>query len=159
MNKGMQRLLPTVLLLLSLITLPADAQVRFKRGAVTFVQSAKSVTLQVEVADTAASRAQGLMNRPRLAENAGMLFIFDEPGNWGFWMKNTLIPLSIAFIGEDWRIVDIVDMDVAANPKDGPFPIYESRKPFKYALEVNQGFFRRKSLGIGAFGTYKPASP
>lgn len=155
----MRRLLPAVLILLALIALPANAQVRFKRGALTFVQNAKRVALQIEVADTAASRAQGLMHRPRLAENAGMLFVFEETGNWGFWMKNTLIPLSIAFIGEDWRIVDIVDMDVAASPKEGPFPIYESQKPFRYALEVNQGFFKRKSLGIGALGTYKPASP
>jgi len=159
MNKGMLRLLLTVLILFSLLTLPANAQVRFKRGAVTFVQNAKNVTLRIEIADTAASRAQGLMHRPRLAENAGMLFIFDESGHWGFWMKNTLIPLSIAFIGEDWRIVDIVDMDVAANPKEGPFPIYESKKPFKYALEVNQGFFKRTGLGVGALATYRPASP
>lgn len=155
----MQRLLLAVLTVVTLITLPADAQVRFKRGAVTFVQNAKSVTLQVEVADTAASRAQGLMHRLRLAENAGMLFIFDEPGHWGFWMKNTLIPLSIAFIGQDWRIVDIVDMDVAPDPTTGPFTIYESKKPFRYALEVNQGFFKRKRLGVGASGTYRPASP
>jgi uncharacterized membrane protein (UPF0127 family) len=155
----MQRLLLVVLTVFSLITLPADAQVRFKRGAVTFAQNAKRVTLQVEVADTAASRAQGLMHRPRLAENAGMLFIFDEPGHWGFWMKNTLIPLSIAFIDQDWRIVDIVDMDVAPDPTAGPFTIYESKKPFRYALEVNQGLFKRKSLGIGASGTFRPASP
>jgi uncharacterized membrane protein (UPF0127 family) len=74
-------------------------------------------------------------------------------------MKNTLIPLSIAFIGEDWRIVDIVDMDVAVDPANGPFPIYESKKPYKYALEVNQGFFKRKGLDVGARAIYRPASP
>jgi len=159
MNTGMRRLLLIVLTLSSLVTLPAEAQVRFKRGAVTFVQNAKNITLQVEVADTAATRAQGLMHRPRLGENTGMLFIFEETGHWGFWMKNTLIPLSIAFIAEDWRIVDIVDMDVAPDPKEGPFAIYESKKPFRYALEVNQGFFKRKNLGAGALGIYRPASP
>jgi uncharacterized membrane protein (UPF0127 family) len=161
MDTGMRRLLLilTILSLLGLAALPADAQVRFKRGGITFVQNAKSVTLQVEVADTPASRAQGLMNRRSLPENAGMLFVFESSANWGFWMKNTLIPLSIAFIGEDWRIVDIVDMDVADDPQNGPFPIYESKRPYRYALEVNQGFFKRKGLGVGAVATYRPASP
>ncbi len=124
-----------------------------------FVQDARPVPLQIEVADTPVSRSQGLMHRRALADNAGMLFIFEETGSWGFWMKNTLIPLSIAFIGEDWRIVDIVDMAVAPDPEKGPFEIYESARPFKYALEVNRGFFRRKGLGVGALGTYKPVSP
>jgi uncharacterized membrane protein (UPF0127 family) len=159
MSTEMPRFLLLILTILILGAPPTEAQVRFKRGALTFVQSAKTATLQVEVADTAASRAQGLMNRTRLPEDAGMLFIFEETGNWGFWMKNTLIPLSIAFIGPDWRIVDVVDMAVADDPKTGPFPIYQSQKPFKYALEVNQGYFKRKGLGIGAVGTYRPQSP
>jgi len=159
MVTDMQRLLLTVVVVLSLVTLPAHAQVRFKRGGLTFVQNTKSVTLQVEVADTPASRAQGLMNRRSLPENGGMLFVFESSAIWGFWMKNTLIPLSIAFIDEDWRIVDIVDMKVADDPKTGPFPIYESKKPYRYALEVNQGFFKRKGLDVGAVATFHPASP
>ena len=155
----MPRFLLVILILVTVAAPSTDAQVRFKRGSLTFVQNTRSATLHVEVADTAAARAQGLMHRMRLPENAGMLFVFEETGYWGFWMKNTLIPLSIAFIGEDWRIVDIVDMAVAADPKNGPFPIYESQKPFKYALEVNQGFFKRKGLGIGAIGTYRSVSP
>lgn len=155
----MPRFLLIILAILTVAAPPGDAQVRFKRGSLTFAQSAKSATLQVEVADTAAARAQGLMHRTRLPEDAGMLFIFEETGHWGFWMKNTLIPLSIAFIGPDWRIVDIVDMAVAADPKEGPFPIYQSQKPFKYALEVNQGFFKRKGLGIGAVGTFRLSAP
>jgi uncharacterized membrane protein (UPF0127 family) len=159
MSTDMPRVLLIILSLLAIAAPPTGAQVRFKRGSVTFAQNTKTATLQVEVADTAAARAQGLMNRLRLPEDAGMLFIFEETGHWGFWMKNTLIPLSIAFIGADWRIVDIVDMAVADDPKSGPFPIYQSQKPFKYALEVNQGFFKRRGLGIGAVGTYRPLPP
>ncbi len=151
--------LSIAVILLSLIAVPASAQATFKRGTLTFVQDARRVTLQIEVADTPLSRSQGLMHRRTLVDNAGMLFIFEEPGSWGFWMKNTLIPLSIAFIGEDWRIVDIVDMAVAPDPEKGPFEIYESAKPFKYALEVNRGYFKRKGLGVGAVGTYRPTSP
>lgn len=163
MGTEMRRVVVVLLILASLVpgtlAVPAAAQVRFKRGTLTLVQNARSAVLQVEVADTPASRAQGLMHRARLPENAGMLFIFEETGHWGFWMKNTLIPLSIAFIGEDRRIVDIVDMAVAADPQEGPFPIYESAKPFRYALEVNQGYFRRKGLGVGAVATYRPLPP
>lgn len=136
------------------VAAPTAAQVKFKRGTLTIAQDAKRVTLLVEVADTPESRAQGLMFRPRLDENAGMLFFFDAPGHWGFWMKNTLIPLSIAFIAEEWRLVDIKDMQVAADPERGPFGIYESAKPFKYALEVNQGFFRRKGIKVGARASF-----
>ena len=159
MRTEMRHILLAILVTFALITVPARAEVQFKRGTLTFVQSPKSVVLQVEVADTAAARAQGLMHRKRLAANAGMLFVFEETSSWGFWMKNTLIPLSIAFIGEDWRIVDIVDMPVAPDPANGPFPIYESKKPYRYALEVNQGFFVSKGLDVGARATFRPASP
>lgn len=144
------RSIGAVLILVSLLLAPATAEVKFKRGTLTIVQDNKRVTLLVEVADTPESRAQGLMLRPRLDEYAGMLFIFDETGSWGFWMKKTLIPLSIAFIAEGWRIVDIKDMKVAPDPERGPFDMYQSVKPYKYALEVNQGFFARRGIAAGA---------
>lgn len=154
----MKRLLPLILILVGLVALPADAQVQFKRGTITFEQDARRVNLQIEVADTPAARSQGLMNRKNLPANAGMLFVFEETANWSFWMKNTLIPLSIAFIDKNWRIVDIVDMDVEKDP-ERPIKFYGSSQPYKYALEVNQGFFKRRGLGIGAAATYKPTSP
>ena len=128
----------------------------FKQGTLTIIQDNRRVTLRVEAADTPASRAQGLMFRRHLDEDAGMLFVFEEAGIWAFWMKNTLIPLSIAFIDERWRIVDIKDMQVAPDPEQGPFDYYASSKPFKYALEVNQGFFRRKGITIGARVVFTP---
>lgn len=121
--------------------------------------SGRATAVEVELARTPAEQERGLMFRERLAPASGMLFVFSDDLDRVFWMKNTLIPLSIAFIGEDWRIVDIVDMDVAADPANGPFPIYESKKPYKYALEVNQGFFKRKGLDVGARAIYRPASP
>jgi uncharacterized membrane protein (UPF0127 family) len=145
----MRRFIILTLIILVLAT-SALAAARFKQGTLTITQDTKRVVLQVEVADTPEARSQGLMSRPRLAENAGMLFIFDEQAHWGFWMKNTLIPLSIAFIDEDWMIVDIKDMKVAPSPANGPFDIYESAKPFKYALEVNRGYFKMKGIDAGA---------
>ncbi len=146
-------------LLLVLVAAPVSGQVTFKRGSLTIVQGAIRVKMQVEVADTAEARAQGLMHRPRLDELAGMLFVFDETGTWGFWMKNTLIPLSIAFIDDHSKIVDIKDMQVAPDPEHGPFPIYVPARPYRYALEVNQGFFKRHRLGVGAKVTFVPRKP
>ncbi|MGH7418216.1 MAG: DUF192 domain-containing protein, partial [Candidatus Rokuibacteriota bacterium] len=118
--------------------------------------SGRRVVLQVEVAATPEARSRGLMNRERLPDNAGMLFIFEEQHRWGFWMKNTLIPLSIAFIDRHWRVVDIQDMAVAPNPREGPFTIYESRAPALYALEVRQGLFKQKGIGVGARVVFTP---
>ncbi len=118
------------------------------RGVVTLVHGDRRVTLTVEVADTVETRARGLMYRTHLPEYAGMLFIFEAPARLAFWMKNTRIPLSIAFIDPRWRIVDIQDMDPP--PPGGGVPVYLSRQEAQYALEVNQGFFRRHGIGVGA---------
>jgi len=150
------RTLLRALALLAVLAATAAGQVRFKQGTLTLAQLHRQVTLVVEVADTPAAREQGLMHRRALPERAGMLFIFETTGRWGFWMKNTLIPLSIAFIGEDWRIVDIQDMQVAPDPARGPFTIYEPSAPARYALEVNQGFFARAGITVGARVTYVP---
>ncbi len=135
---------------------PARAAATFKHGTLIIVQDKVRVTLNVEVADTPESRAQGLMNRTSLPENAGMLFVFESTERWSFWMKNTLIPLSLAFVDEQWEIVDIQDMAVAKDPENGPFEFYSAAKPARYALEVSQGFFRRKGVGVGAKVTFTP---
>jgi len=139
-----------ILIAAAVLALPVRAAVTFKRGTLTIVQGKVQVTLNVELADTPESRALGLGNRKQLAENAGMLFDLESSRLWPFWMKNTLIPLSIAFISEDWTIVDILDMPVAEDPQNGPFPYYAPTKPARYALEVNQGFFRRNGIAAGA---------
>lgn len=133
----------------------SQAAPQVKRGTVTLVDGTRRVTLEVEVADTVASRARGLMYRTGLPEYAGMLFVFESPQRLAFWMKNTWIPLSIAFIGADWRIVDIQDMDPPS--PGGEIPIYVSRREAQYALEVNQGFFARHGIGVGARVVYRPA--
>jgi uncharacterized membrane protein (UPF0127 family) len=99
--------------------------------------------VEVEVADDATEQRRGLMERTELAENAGMLFVFDREGPRSFWMRNTLIPLSIAYIASDGRIVDIQDMqplDETSHP---------SAEPAQYALEVNQGFFAERGIEVG----------
>jgi uncharacterized protein len=101
------------------------------------------IPVQVEIADTDAERQTGLSERPTLAEDAGMLFVLDQEQPLSFWMKDTLIPLSIAYISAEGRIVDIQDM----LPLDEtPHP---SAEPAQYALEVNQGFFAERGVAVG----------
>lgn len=128
----------------------AATPARFDRGILHIYQGNRKVTLQVEIARTMEARSQGLMFRRSLPGDAGMLFVFEEDGRWGFWMKNTYIPLSIGYIDNRWRLVEVKDMAVAPDPAAGPFEIYEPAQPFRYALEVNQGYFRRKGITAGA---------
>ena len=101
--------------------------------------------VRAEVADERAERQTGLMGRTELAPDAGMLFVFGRERDLSFWMRNTLIPLSIAYISADGRIVDIQDME----PLDDEPPSYASAEPAKYALEVNQGFFAERGVEVG----------
>lgn len=97
----------------------------------------------VEVAKTPEERAYGLMGRKHLAKDEGMLFIFDTEDYHGFWMKNTLIPLSIAFFDKDGRIVWITDMK--------PLTLDSHIPPQRilYALEMNKGWFTKNSIKVG----------
>lgn len=100
--------------------------------------------IEAEVASTPADRATGLMNRPAMPTHRGMLFVFAEAGVQCFWMKNTLIPLSIAFLDDDGRIVQITDM------RPQSLDNHCSVKPVRFALEMNAGWFRSRGLSAGA---------
>jgi len=97
----------------------------------------------VEVAKTPEERAKGLMERRHLGKDDGMLFIFETEDYHGFWMKNTFIPLSIAFIDKKGRIVKITDM------KPLTLESYPPSKPILYALEMNQGWFSANGVKEG----------
>ena len=106
----------------------------------------KTIKVNVEIADDNSERMQGLMFRKDLDENSGMLFVFDNDGYYPFWMKNTLIPLDIIFIGKDMEIVDIKN----AQPcNEYPCTSYKSSKPAKYVLEVNYGFAAKNNIKVG----------
>jgi uncharacterized membrane protein (UPF0127 family) len=97
-----------------------------------------------ELAVTQDQRSLGLMNRFSLQPDRGMLFVFERPEPLAFWMKNTYIPLSIAFIGADGRIVNIEDM----NPQTEDS--HWSKGPALYALEMKKGWFQERAIGPGA---------
>jgi len=102
------------------------------------------VKLNVEIVQDAESRQKGLMNRNELEKNEGMLFVFNSSRILSFWMRNTFIPLDIAFIAEDGRIVDIQRMA----PLDDTTS-YVSSAPALYALEVNAGWFSENGIKVG----------
>jgi len=104
----------------------------------------ESVEVEAEVADDTNEMTRGLMGRTALAEDSGMLFVYPEERELSFWMKDTLIPLSIAFMDAEGRIVDIQDMKAL----DDTPPHYESAEPARYALEVNKGFFDERGVEV-----------
>ena len=101
-------------------------------------------SFEVELARSGSEILRGLMFRKSLCKNCGMLFIFKDSSPRSFWMKNTLIPLDIVFIGENYEIVNI---SKAVPCKKEPCKIYRSKSPAKYVLEVNIGEFKKEDIG------------
>lgn len=102
-------------------------------------------SLMVEVAKTDQERETGLMNRDSLGEDKGMIFVFESEKRVSFWMKNTRIPLSIAYIGKDGTIYEIYDLQpYSLEPRPS------KRSSILYALEVNQGYFDRVGITTGS---------
>lgn len=115
------------------------------RTVVIDASGGKKVGVRVEIADGPFEQARGLMYRTALGEDRGMLFVFADERELSFWMRNTSIPLSIAYIDSKGRITDILDM----KPFDDRSPHYVSSEPVKYALEVNKGFFKERGVKVG----------
>jgi uncharacterized membrane protein (UPF0127 family) len=111
------------------------------------------VSVAVEIAQTPEQRQQGLMYRKQLAPDAGMLFLFDRPQQQTFWMHNTLIPLDMIFITQDWVVLGVVEN--ATPLTDSPRSVPGASQ---YVLEVNAGFARRIGLNAGNAVRYVPAS-
>jgi uncharacterized protein len=116
------------------------------RSRVVISTSTGDVPVQVEVADDEDERARGLMGRTDLDEGAGMVFLFPEATRGAFWMKDTLIPLSIAFYDADGRILRILDMEPC---REDPCPVYDPGVAYRGALEVNRGAFERWGVREG----------
>lgn len=100
--------------------------------------------IQAEVAATDATRQQGLMLRTKMGASEGMVFDFGAPAGVCMWMKNTLIPLSVAFIDSEGAIVNIEDMQPETTDS------HCAKKVVRYALEMNQGWFKQKNIKPGS---------
>ena len=105
--------------------------------------SAGMYLIDAQVAKTPEQRQIGLMFRQEMPAHEGMLFIFEEPATQCFWMKNTLLPLTAAFVADDGRVVNLVDM------KPQTTDSHCSAEPVRYVLEMNQGWFAKRGLKAG----------
>ncbi len=104
--------------------------------------------INVEIADTYETMSYGLMFRTKLDENAGMLFIYKQEQELSFWMKNTLIPLSIGFFDKNKKLIDIQEMQEVKSIMQKP-NTYKSKAPAMYALEMNRNWFSKKKISTG----------
>jgi uncharacterized membrane protein (UPF0127 family) len=100
--------------------------------------------IDAQVAQTEAQRQTGLMFRKEMPQHEGMLFVFEQPAIQCFWMKNTLLPLTAAFVADDGTLVNLVDM------KPQTTDSHCSEKPVRFVLEMNQGWFAKKGLKAGS---------
>lgn len=100
--------------------------------------------IDTQLAMTPMERQIGLMNRPSMPNHEGMLFVFDEPTKQCFWMKNTLLPLTAAFVADDGTIINLEDM------KPRTLEAHCSKKEVRYVLEMNQGWFAKRGIKAGS---------
>jgi uncharacterized membrane protein (UPF0127 family) len=121
----------------------AGAQTTAQPRLDTIVITAGMQNIRAEVARTAAPMQTGMMFRREMGTHEGMLFAYDSPAIRCYWMKNTLLPLSIAFIADDGSIVNIADMQPQSEQS------HCSASPVRYALEMNQGWLAKRNIKPG----------
>ena len=126
------------LFLLALLSGSADAQLPAAQ------LSTGMHLIRAEVADSMGTRMEGLMHRKSMPQGSGMVFVFEENAPHCMWMKNTLIPLSVAFIDESGAIINIADMQPHSEQS------HCAARPARYALEMNKGWFAQRGIKPGA---------
>ena len=133
-----------IFLLIFLVGCAGDSYKNFNEIGID--NGKKLIRIYVEIADDENEMAKGLMFRQRLDESSGMLFVFSDEYYRTFWMKNTLIPLDIIFIGNDFKIAEI---KYAVPCREEPCILYKSSKPARYVLEVNGNFTIKNDIKVG----------
>lgn len=137
---------PALLAALALALAAAGCGGGEERGTLSVETRTGTVALAVELADSDEERRRGLMGRESLPADAGMVFLFEREHEGGFWMKDTLIPLSAAFLDRDGRVLAVVDM---APCEADPCPVYDPGVRYVAAVEVNRGAFERLGVAVG----------
>ena len=140
--------LPSAFLLatlqLCLAVLPAHAQTGPQPRLPTIDLQAGMHIIKTELAISPEQQATGMMFRREMGTNEGMLFVNDEPAQRCFWMRNTLVPLSIAFLADDGTVVNVADMEPQSERS------HCSAKPVRFALEMNRGWFAKRGIKAGS---------
>ena len=125
------------------VALPLPVSAQFNKGLPVVELTIKNAKLKTEVVADNMTRSVGLMNRFSLAPDHGMLFVFAQSEPLAFWMKNTFVPLSIAYVDSKGVIVSIVDM----KPHDES--THPSGAPAMFAIEMKQGWFKERGIAVG----------
>jgi uncharacterized membrane protein (UPF0127 family) len=123
----------------------AASEIIFPKGKIKIQEK----IIEIEIASSQEQQERGLMYRTSLSENSGMLFVYDYARPLNFWMKNTFIPLSIAFFDRDQIIIEILDMEPAASIMQSQVSTAKSKAPARYALEMNKGWYKRNNIFPG----------
>lgn len=139
-NRRMKKSPALLALLLAAGAFAQEPQMNLPRVKLT----AGMHVIDAQIAATNEQRMTGLMHRQEMPQHEGMLFVFDYPGQQCFWMKNTLLPLAVAFVADDGTIVNIEEM------KPQTLDSHCSTKPVRYVLEMNKGWFAKKGIAAGA---------
>ncbi|OFZ28828.1 MAG: hypothetical protein A2622_05450 [Bdellovibrionales bacterium RIFCSPHIGHO2_01_FULL_40_29] len=127
------------------ICLAAEPQVIFSKKKIRLAGK----ILTVEIAETEEQHERGLMFREKLHPNEGMLFVFADQQTRSFWMKNTIINLSIGYFDKDRKLVDIQEMKAVTSIIQQDLPAYPSKAPAMYALEMSEGWFQKNKVKLG----------
>jgi uncharacterized membrane protein (UPF0127 family) len=143
MNTISRILLIRFFCIVAFAAIASSANAQLNIGLRTIQMKVGIYSIQAEVADSPDLREVGLMNRTSLSTNSGMLFIFEQKAGNCFWMKNTKLPLSIAFIADDGKIVNIEEMQADTTNNHCP------KAPIRYALEMNKGWFSERVIVPG----------
>jgi uncharacterized protein len=149
---------PSVLLVVTVVLgacTRAPERVPVYPAQVRFGAENGGVVLHVAIARSDVDRERGLMYVRSLPNDAGMAFVWTEPTETGFWMKNTLIPLSVAFVDDEDRVVTIRDMAPCTSE---PCPLYGADAPFVMAVEANRGWFADHGVAEGDAAVLEPSS-
>ncbi len=138
--------------LLTLVTSLTQAQDQPQLDLQRVTLGAGMYRIDAQLAQEPDQRQIGLMFRAEMPQHEGMLFVFDEPAQQCFWMKNTLLPLTAAFVADDGSIVNLVDMQPKTTDS------HCSTKPVRFVLEMHQGWFAKRAIKAGFKLTGKPFS-
>ncbi len=139
--KHINRILSSILIsIVSLASYAQAPQTHLQRA----VLSLGMFQIDAQIAQTPEERQIGLMFRAQMPQAEGMIFIFEEPSKQCFWMKNTILPLTAAFVADDGTIVNFADM------KPQTTETHCSAKPVRFVLEMNQGWFAKKGIKAGS---------
>lgn len=138
-----------VALSLLIFAIHSPAEIQFSKKKIVLMDGKLKKVITVEVAESQQEHMQGLMHRKSMADNRGMLFVFYDERVREFWMKNTLINLDIAYFNKERTVIDIQQMKAQKSVLQSQFPTYPSKAPAQYALEMNEGWFKKNNFSQG----------